>query len=405
MRPLGLTDTVFYNLGDCYIAGVSVLDGPCDVAVLLAEFEGVLAELPALAERPVRLGLWSFARNVGPIDLTKHVSIVRDASIRSIEQVVPRLDRLRRSRIALDGPPWRVMVLNPAEPGRTDDANAPLSAIYLELRHGLADAMRGLQILGRMVGYEATAAHREMAARLPVVDPGLLTDEIEVHDVGLSVIQVPRRAMSRDGDASVRLSAVAAAAVSDPALFPNALPLRGNIGRTRLVRRRGPANGLGNHMKMMTVKTGVDAAARRRFRIPGLSRAQDLPLSQWFVAVAPRRLARLAMRIWYSSFDAIATLVPLPRRLQLGGRLVTAVFGVPPLWGPVPLVLVALAGAEDYHVTVIPGRGFTGDRKVLLDRLRRLFGSGIDDVIPAPVPNAERAQREDRRSPVFAKGQ
>jgi hypothetical protein len=153
------------------------------------------------------------------------------------------------------------------------------------------------------------------------------------------------------------------------------------------------------------VKTGVDATSRRRVRIPGLSRAQDLPLSQWFVAVAPRRLARLAMRIWYSSFDAIATLVPLPRRLQLGGRLVTAVFGVPPLWGPVPLVLVALAGAEDYHVTVIPGRGFTGDRKVLLDRLRRLFASGIDDAIPAPAPDTGRAQREERRSPAFAKGQ
>jgi hypothetical protein len=317
--------------------------------------------------------------------------------------LVPRLDRLRRSRIALDGPPWRIIVLNPAEPGQPTRGAFALSAIYLEMRHGLADAMRGLQILGRMGGYKATPAHVEMAARLPTVDPALLADEIGVHDIGLSVIQVSRRAMSRGGDASVRLTAVAAAAVSDPALFPNAQPLRGNIGRTRLVRRRGPANGVGNHMKMMTVRTGA-TISRRRFRIPGLARAQDLPLSQWLVALAPRRLARLAMRIWYSSFDAIATLVPLPRRLQLGGRVVTAVFGVPPLWGPVPLVLVALAGAEDYHVTVIPGRGFTGDRAVLLDRLRRLFGPDAETPIPATIEEPARPENDARRSPVFAKG-
>jgi hypothetical protein len=79
------------------------------------------------------------------------------------------------------------------------------------------------------------------------------------------------------------------------------------------------------------------------------------------------------MRIWYRNFDAIATLLPVPRNLHLGGRAVTAVFGVPPLWGPVPLVLVALADADQYHVTVIPGRGFASARARLDERIRASF--------------------------------
>jgi len=407
MRPLGLTDTIFYHLGDCYITGVAVLDGPCNLALLLAEFEGVLAELPALAERPVRVGLWSFAQFVGPLDLSEHVAIFRDPSVTTLEEAIPRLERLRRNPIGRDGPPWRIFVLNPEEPGKPATGPAPLSAIYLQVRHGLADAMRGLQILGRMSGYEeATPAHEALALRLPVVDPGDLPDRIPVHDVGISILQVERRVMSREGEASERMTAVAATAVADESLFPHARPLRGNVGRTRFVRRRGPRNGVGNHMKMVTVRTGT-AETRRRFRIPGLSRAQDLPLSQWLIALAPRALGRRLMRLWYSSFDAVATLVPLPRHMRLGGRAVTSVFGVPPLWGPVPLVLVALADGEHYHVTVIPGQGFTKDRQVLLDRLRGLFGpeeaaSAIE--APAPAGAGVAKTREPRGSPAFAKG-
>jgi hypothetical protein len=63
----------------------------------------------------------------------------------------------------------------------------------------------------------------------------------------------------------------------------------------------------------------------------------------------------------------------VPRNLQLGGRAVSAVFGVPPLWGPVPLVLVALADADRYHVTIIPGRGFQASRASLDQHIRTLF--------------------------------
>lgn len=373
MRRLSLSDTIFYNLGDCYMNAVAVLDRPCDVAVLLAEIEGVIEALPALTEQSVRVGIWTFAkRSSGPVDLAKHVAIVRDSTITRIDQLVPRIDQLRRTPIRIDGPPWRIFVLNPAEPGKENDESAPLSVLFMQMRHGLADAVRGLQILSRMGRYEASDTHRAIAASLPTIDPLDLPGGIAVHDPGLSLLQVPRRGMIREGDSSERLAAVVATAVADDSLFPHARPLRGNVGRTRFVRRRTD-NGVGNALKMVTVSTDQKPEKKKNVRIPGLARAQDLPIMQWLVALAPRRLARMMMRIWYSNFDAVATLIPMPRNITLGGQQVTATFGIPPLWGPVPLAMVALANGEYYNATLVPGNGFTADRTRLLDRVRRLL--------------------------------
>jgi len=372
MRPLGLTDTIFYNLGDAYITCVAILDGACDLAAFVADLEEVVAALPGLSERPRRLGFWSFAVDAGKVNVADHIAVVRDPSITSVDGAVVFLERLRRSAIRYSGPPWRIVVLNPADPNGGRSTSKGLSAIFMQARHGLGDATRGLQILQRMGHGKPTAAHAALAERLRVIDPAHLGPEIAVHDEGLSVLQVPRRLMSREGEASERLAAIAARAVADAELFPLAQPLRGNVGRTHLLLRRGAPNGVGNHIKMITVRT-IARPERKRFRLPWLARAQELPLSQWFVALSPRRLARRAMRIWYRNFDAIATLLPVPRNLQLGGRAVSAVFGVPPLWGPVPLVLVALADADQYHVTVIPGRGFQASRATLDQHIRTLF--------------------------------
>ena len=92
MRPLGLTDTIFYNLGDAYITTVAVLDGPCDVAAIIAETEEVVAALPGFSERPLRLGLWSVAVNARPVDLANQIAIVRDPTITSIDGVIALLD-------------------------------------------------------------------------------------------------------------------------------------------------------------------------------------------------------------------------------------------------------------------------------------------------------------------------
>src|SRR5262249_14548860 len=155
--------TIFYNLGDAYITTVAVLDGPCDLAAIVAETEGVVAALPGLAEKPRRLGLWSFAVNAGPVDLARHIAIIRDPAVRTLDAVIAFLDRLRRSAIRQSGPPWRMFVLNPAEPDGAPSGSKALSAFFMQGRHGLGDATRGLQILARMGQAKPTAAHAAMA--------------------------------------------------------------------------------------------------------------------------------------------------------------------------------------------------------------------------------------------------
>jgi hypothetical protein len=91
------------------------------------------------------------------------------------------------------------------------------------------------------------------------------------------------------------------------------------------------------------------------------------------------------MRLWYANFDAIATLIPLPRRLRLGGRAVTDFLAAAPLWGPVPLVALAFADAEHYHLTLYPARGFAGDVDALRRKLRDCLNPGMREPAASPA--------------------
>lgn len=370
MRPLGLSDTIFHNLRDAQITAVAALDGPCDLPRLLAGIENVANTLPAFMETPVRLGVWAFARHGEPLDLARRVTVVRDPSVTEPAHLTPLLDGLRRNRLA--GTQWRIVVLNPEPP----PAAGALSAVFVQIRHGLADGTRIVQAMTRLDDADPSERHAALAAALPVLPAMDFPRDVSVHDSGLVTLTVPRTGMPRDGDASTRLAEAAAAAVADRRLYPALGSRTGNIGRTRFVLRRVSDRGAGNSIRMETVHPGaVPAEGHRR----GLSRAQDLPLSQYAVAVAPPPLARLMMRIWYRSFDAIATLIPLPPRPRLGGRKVTHLFAAPPLWGPVPLAVIALAGRTDYCVSLFPGRGFGGDTGALTCAVAGYLNPGTQD--------------------------
>ncbi|MHA1547608.1 MAG: hypothetical protein ACTSYE_01620 [Alphaproteobacteria bacterium] len=373
MRALSLSDTVFYNLRDAYISGASLLDGPCDLVRVVAQIEGVVASGAGWRERPFRLIAWSFAGRPQPVDLRSHVSVVRDPAVTRPDHVLEYLELMRRNRFSIAGPPWRVIVINPDD-GSTPagDGPRPLSAIFMQMRHGLGDAMRALQAMGRMSAFEPEPRHADIARDLPEARLRDLPQDMTIHDSGIAVRSVPRAGIPRGADAGRQLADIAHAIVSDADLFPGARPLRGNYGRTHLVKRHGSASGVGNHIRMETISR-IAPAATKRWRIPGLERAQNLPIMSWIVAMAPGPVGRLMMGIWYDNFDSIATLLPTPPKLKMGGRAVTSLFGVPPLWGPVPLMLLVLADRDAYHVTAFPGRGFCGDPTALMDRTAALL--------------------------------
>ena len=157
--------------------------------------------------------------------------------------------------------------------------------------------MRVLQILARMRHAKPDAAQEALARRLPTIDLTSLGPEIAVHDDGLSPLQVPRRGMSRDGEASERLAAIAAKAVSDATCFHT--PSRSAAMSAGPNSSSAAARAAASATTSRWSGAEIERPERRRFRIRGLSRAQDLQLTQWLVAFAPRRLARLMMRIWY----------------------------------------------------------------------------------------------------------
>ncbi|MEZ5842052.1 MAG: WS/DGAT domain-containing protein, partial [Hyphomicrobiales bacterium] len=185
-----------------------------------------------------------------------------------------------------------------------------------------------------------------------------------VDDGGLAFARLDRRRLARagdgDGGATGALVGASAAIVGDATLIAPPRPLTGRIAHTRVLMRRrsGEAGDLGNHLETTFTETR-EAAPKRRplLRLPGIEQAQTSSWSQHLVAKALPPIARLAMRIWIARFDAMISLIPGPTRpVALGGAGITAVYGVPPLSGPIPLAVAVITYAGTAHLTVIPGR-------------------------------------------------
>lgn len=405
MRALGLTDTIFFNLGHRYITSVVVLDAPADADRVLAELQAVVKAYPPLAERYLHLWPWFVAYKDRRFDLANHVCTVVDPSVRDLETLVPIIEKARRTVTPPAHAPWRAFILNPAQGGKGQDsasANKALSVVIFQFKHGLADAARGFQVLSRMGRAEPPPASLR-ASQLRTLSRAefmALRESGSIDDAGLSIMQIPRDELRRDQDSNTRLVTAAASILADPALYSHATPLNGRIAKTRLVRRRAGRRALGNHLETVAEPVGIDGANEQppqRWRVPGLERAQSLPLARYFVAISPPPLARLLMRQWYSRFDAMVTMLPAPPNLTLGGSPIAGIFGVPPLSGPIPLALLATSCGAVHNMVVIPGRTFSGERTHLHKRLLALL-RGRKTAEEAPRKQADREPEAIRRS-------
>ncbi|HXK54987.1 MAG TPA: hypothetical protein PK405_09895 [Hyphomicrobiales bacterium] len=379
MRALGLTDTIFFNLGHRYITSIVVLEKPCDADRVLAGLQAVADAYPPLRERFVHVWPFFAAFPDRNFALENHVCTLIDPSVRDIETLVPVIEKARRTITSPSHSPWRVFILNPSPmDGQPDgDAGHPLSVVMFQFKHGLADAARSFQVLAAM-GSDSAPPAPVCARDLPRLTRRefmALAESGSIDDGGLSVLQIGRRNLRRDQDPNGRLVHAAAGAIADPSLFSHESPLNGRIARTRLVRRRAGRRALGNHLETVAeaVAVGDEKPAQRRWRIPGLERAQSLPIARYVVAISPPPLARLLMRRWYSRFDAMVTMLPVPPKLSVGGAAVAGVFGVPPLSGRIPLMLVATACGDTHNLVIIPGTCFTGERASLHRRLHELL--------------------------------
>lgn len=395
MRALGLTDTIFFNLGHRYITSVVVLEEPADADRVLAEMQAVVKAFPPLAERYLHIWPWFVAYGDKRFDLADHICTVIDPSVRDLDSLIPVIEKARRTVTPPTHAPWRVFILNPAPGGearRPDTADHPLSVVIFQFKHGLADAARGFQVLAGM-GRSAPPPAPLSASDLPTLSRAQFMAQEEsgsIDDAGLSILQIPRDELRRDQDANTRLVNAAASVLADNALYRHGTRLNGRIARTRLVRRRAGRRALGNHLETVAEAVGTDGNQQKatpKWRIPGLERAQSLPLARYLVAVSPPLLARYMMRLWYARFDAMVTMLPAPPKLTLGGSPIAGVFGVPPLSGQIPLMLVATACGDTHNLVVIPGRSFSGERDRLHERLQALLTGqeAREETVPSPA--------------------
>ena len=182
--------------------------------------------------------------------------------------------------------------------------------------------------------------------------------------------------------------------VADETLFAHDKPLNNRVARTRFVRRRAADGELGNHLETIAEETGSSRQGKTGRRLPGLSQAQKLPLSQYIVALSPPPIARYLMRKWYASFDAIVTVLPMPS-MALGGRKATAVYGVPPLSGAIPLVILASPTGTGHAIIAVRGTSCHAETDAFLARLGELLTE------PKKTPTARKQRRSQAKAPWF----
>ncbi|MCC2110555.1 MAG: DUF1298 domain-containing protein [Hyphomicrobiales bacterium] len=363
MRPISLSDSLFFNLGDRYILCVCDLAAPCDLHLFRRQMAVVVAETPALKERVVRRGLGFAAVPDGSFDIAEHVVGIAAPELRGTTGLIEFSDRLRQTRLPKNRTPWRALVINPAGTPGCDSGST--RAVIFQLMHGLSDGMRGLQVLATMRGQENLPELAETAAGTEIPQAFLFRDKpfIPFQDAGVGTVDLDRRLLARAaqaGDSGVTGILVKACrrALARTDLIHADHPLTGRVAHTRMLIRRvvndGNGRDLGNHLE---TKVDEPPVQEPKFRLlPRVERAQGSSWSQHLVAKSPPPLARKLMRMWISKFDAFVSLVPGPvRPIAFGGARMRAIYGVAPLSGPVPIAMTCVTYAGGVTLTVIPG--------------------------------------------------
>lgn len=399
MRALGLTDAIFFNLGDRYITSTVVLDGPCDLPLFTAEMDAAARDYAPLRDRFRRIWPWFFAHPDPEFDIADHIVVLNAPGVTTLAQLEPVVEKIRRTRPPRRRSPWRVFVVNPApvdgarQHGDADDADKPVSAIIFHLDHALADGIRCMQVIASLAGRgpDRDPAKARQLQRMSLDELAGLPEHGNVFDAGVSFVPLARRDLRRDTGATEVFVNAAARLLEDADLYTHARPLNHCIAQTQFVRRRAGEGQLGNYLQ--TVANAVDTGATEkpvRWRIPGLQKIQALPIVQYMIALFPPPLANHMMRTWYSRFDAVVTVLPGPASMQMGGRECLGVYGTPPLSGHIALVILSISLGRNHSIALIPGMAMTGRR----DDMLREFTAALTqapDAQPAPRTQAASA--------------
>lgn len=368
-------------IGPTRATGAWLLDAPCNLGQLLAKLGTAVGETPRLRQCIKRVAVWHVWRDFEQLSLQDNVIVVRDPALRDLADLRRVLGIVRRLNLPENAPPWLCLVVNPQIEGEAPPPEGALSAIVLHFNHAIADAMRIQRLL---FGLDAAPASTDLssgAVRLEAPKPidgdayADLPRDPRISETGMALLSVPvaalRRARAEGQNTTEQVLLAAAAVFDDPKLF--------NLGRrrkdqavvTRYTRHGGDTHHLGNFVvaSEYLVRGGEGSAEQ-----DGLSRGRSSDVLQALASPLPPVLLKRLVGHWYGNYDILLNLIPTGRaRFSLGGQRVTGIYGVPPIFAPLPLTIDVVSHAGLHFITLVPGEGFIGDE----DDLARSYEAAL----------------------------
>ncbi len=279
-----------------------------------------------------------------------------------------------------DVPPWQVILTNPAD----GDGHGPCR-IVVHFDHLIADGVRFVNLLSasrhhqRQPAAFADAAKRLRRLSLDAFLGAPRDPRVIVPEVGLLTTDVHRDRTDRDSGTArptrrlTRAITRAAEQVADGRRLNRRCAAVAMIGR-----RTSDANAI----TAVEVDTTADGAP-----LPGQGPASALlgllarrlwfmQAGQTFLSVVPARLARWLSAQMVTRWDGLLTLVPFGRRpLHFAGREIGQIWCLTVPVVPVPLLLVATAYRNRFHLTAVTASPWLGKARAfaaaLADELNR----------------------------------
>ncbi len=377
MRLVTPIERVLIALGPSRNIALLELDEPVSTPAAIAQVMAWVDLWPRFAMVFHPFGPWHRAHQVS-VDPTRHIMTV-EAGDTSVETL---LTATLTGALDPDIPPWQAILVNPA-----DGAGGGPCRIIAHFDHLIADGVRFVNLLAASRhGNQPAAAFAAAAKRLRRLsledflasprDPRVI-----VPDVALLTTAIHEDTSDGDGGRgrpTRRLTRAISQAVAKadssrrPQLRCAAVAMLG--------RRQGSK---ANAVTAVEVDTTADDAP-----LPGrplmsvllgqlARRRWFMRAGQTFLSILPARLARWLTARMVTRWDGLLTLVPFGRRaLYFAGRQADEIWCLTVPVVPVPLLLVASAYRNRFHLTAVTEASRNGKATALAEAL--------DDVLNRP---------------------
>ncbi len=378
MRLVTPFERVLIALGPSRNIVLLDLHEPVSSAAALAQVMAWVDAWPRFGMVFHEFGPW-YRADEASVDPVRHVIAV-DAGDTPVETL---LTTTLTGTLDPDIPPWQVVLVNPAD----GDANGPCR-IIAHFDHVIADGVRFVNLLSASRHHDRQPAAFAEAAkrlqRLPLAaflnaprDPRVIVPDVaalttEVHDAQTDNDKGTARPTRRLTRAITR----AVARVADNRRLNH---------RCAAVTMIGRRTNQSNAVTAAEVDTAADGDPSPK-RLPVSALMGLLARQRWFMqagqtvmSVFPARLARWLTARMATRWDGLLTLVPFGRRpLHFAGREVREIWCLTVPVVPVPLILIAAAYRNRFHLSAVTAsrwHGKAGD-----------FAAALDDELNHPAP-------------------